>query len=85
MALDLITWLFVLRILKKVYEQLKQNGMSFMVELVGEREQGLKTKLLVKMSPYTLLVNEYIHRYDGFKGFFTKNNVTLLTKATENQ
>lgn len=33
----------------------------------------------------TLMVNEYIKRYAGFDGFFTKSNVTLLTKATENQ
>jgi len=70
--------------IEEVYEELKRNGLSFMVELVGKRDQGLK-QTFSNMSPYTLLVNEYIHRYDDFKGFFTKNNVTLLTKATENQ
>jgi hypothetical protein len=36
-------------------------------------------------SPHTLLVNEYIHRYEGFDGFFTRGNVEMLTKATERQ
>jgi hypothetical protein len=35
--------------------------------------------------PYALLVNEYIHRYGDFEGFFTKGNVTLLTAATGKQ
>lgn len=70
--------------IESVFEALKKHGMGFLVDLVGSREQGLK-QTFTEMSPYTLLVNEYIHRYDGFDGFFTKNNVTLLTKATEKQ
>jgi len=30
-------------------------------------------------------VNEYIHRYGDFDGFFTRTNVERLTKATERQ
>ncbi len=36
-------------------------------------------------SEYTLIVNEYIHRYHGFTGFFTRDNVTLLTGSTAKQ
>ena len=70
--------------IETVYNELGKHGLEFLVELVGEREQGLK-QTFSQMSEYTFMVNEYIHRYDGFEGFFTKNNVTLLTKATENQ
>lgn len=59
-------------------------GQSFLSRLVGSREEGLK-QIFSGMSPRTLLVNEYIERYDGFDGFFTKSNVTHLTKATERQ
>ena len=60
------------------------GGMSFLSELVGSREDGLK-QIFSRMSPRTMLVHEYIERYDGFDGFFTKGNVTRLTKATEKQ
>lgn len=66
------------------FQALKQDGMDFLVELVGSREDGLK-QTFSQMSPNTLLVNEYIHRYDGFDGFFTRSNVTELTRATEKQ
>jgi hypothetical protein len=36
-------------------------------------------------SNHTLIVNEYIHRYGDFDGFFTRSNVERLTKATERQ
>jgi len=63
---------------------LKANGTGFLSDVVGSRAEGLK-QVFTKMSPHTLLVNEYIQRFDGFDGFFTKSNVTLLTKSTENQ
>ncbi len=63
---------------------LAADGMGFLSELVGSREEGLK-QIFSAMSPRTMLVNEYIERYDGFDGFFTKSNVSRLTKATENQ
>lgn len=60
------------------------SGMHFLSELVGSREEGLK-QIFSAMSPRTLLVHEYIERYDDFDGFFTKSNVTHLTRATEKQ
>ncbi|WP_027184999.1 hypothetical protein [Desulfovibrio inopinatus] len=65
-------------------DALAEHGMGYISELIGSREEGLK-QIFTKPSPHTLIVNEYIHRYDDFDGFFTKSNVTALTKATEKQ
>jgi len=68
----------------RTFQALKDDGMEFLLELVGSPEEGLKQTFSVS-SPSTFLVNEYIQRYDGFDGFFTKSNVTELTRATEKQ
>jgi hypothetical protein len=70
--------------IEATYAGIKDDGMNFLIDLIGSREEGLKQTFTVA-SPNTLLVNEYIHRYDNFDGFFTKSNVTLLTAATERQ
>lgn len=64
--------------------RLKKDGVEFLVELVGSEEEGLKQTFTVQ-SPYTMIVNEYIHRYGDFSGFFTKSNVEMLTRGTEKQ
>ena len=68
----------------ETYDKLKETGLDFLIELVGSREEGLR-QTFSTASEHTLLVNEYIQRYDNFDGFFTKSNVTYLTKATEKQ
>ncbi len=75
---------FVTENIEATYENLKEDGLDYLVELIGSPDQGLKQTFTVA-SPNTLLVNEYIHRYGDFTGFFTKENVTLLTKSTEKQ
>lgn len=70
--------------IEDVVSGLAADGWQFLCRLAGSREEGLK-QIFSAMSPRTFLVNEYIERYDGFDGFFTKSNVTHLTKATENQ
>lgn len=70
--------------IEDTFHQLKENGMSFLIDLVGSPKEGLK-QTFSKPSENTLLVNEYIHRYGDFDGFFTKKNVTLLTAATKKQ
>lgn len=70
--------------IEPTFQALKDDGMEFLLDLVGSREEGLK-QTFSKASAHTFLVNEYIHRYDGFDGFFTKSNVTELTRATEKQ
>jgi 4-hydroxyphenylpyruvate dioxygenase-like putative hemolysin len=68
----------------RTYEALRKDGMEFLVELVGSEQEGLKQTFSVP-SPNTLIVNEYIHRYEGFDGFFTRSNVEMLTRATAKQ
>jgi len=70
--------------IEDTYSAIKEDGMDFLVELVGSPEEGLKQTFTVA-SEQTFLVNEYIYRYGDFKGFFTKSNVTLLTEATDKQ
>jgi len=70
--------------IEAVFAGLKAQGMEFLLELAGSPEEGLR-QTFSRPSKETLIVNEYIERYPGFDGFFTKSNVTLLTKATENQ
>jgi hypothetical protein len=67
--------------IEDTFEGLKQDGMGFLLDLVGSPDEGLK-QTFTKGMKSTLLVNEYIHRYGDFDGFFTKSNVTDLTKAT---
>jgi len=70
--------------IEDAFEGLKENGMDFLIKLIGSENEGLKQTFSVQ-SPYTLIVNEYIHRYGDFDGFFTKSNVTDLTRSTEKQ
>jgi len=70
--------------IKETVPALNSSGMSFLIDLVGSAPEGLK-QIFSSPSENTLLVNEYIHRYGDFDGFFTKSNVTLLTGATANQ
>jgi len=70
--------------IEDVFSMLKQKGMGFLIDLVGSPEEGLKQTFTLP-SKNTLLVNEYIHRYGDFDGFFTRSNVTFLTESTERQ
>jgi hypothetical protein len=63
---------------------LKKEGMEFLLELVGSETEGLR-QIFSEPSQHTLIVNEYIHRYGDFDGFFTKSNVEKLTEATAKQ
>ena len=65
-------------------EFLKKDGMEFLSELVGSEREGL-SQIFSEPSKHTLIVNEYIQRYGNFDGFFTRDNVERLTKATERQ
>lgn len=64
--------------------QLENDGMGFLLDLVGSEKEGLK-QIFSTQSTSTLIVNEYIHRYGGFDGFFTRSNVERLTEATGKQ
>jgi len=70
--------------IETVIEGLRRHGQRYLEEMVGSPEEGLK-QIFTVPHPTTLLVNEYIHRYGDFDGFFTRQNVTLLTQATARQ
>ncbi|MFW3146093.1 MAG: hypothetical protein ACMUIE_04700 [Thermoplasmatota archaeon] len=70
--------------IEDTFEALYDDGLRFLLELVGSPEEGLK-QTFTKGSNNTFLVNEYIHRYGDFDGFFTRSNVTELTRATDAQ
>jgi hypothetical protein len=70
--------------IEETYKALQNDGMKFLIELVGSPEEGLK-QTFTEPSEKTMLVIEYIYRYGDFQGFFTRSNVTLLTAATDRQ
>lgn len=70
--------------IQETYKMLYEDGQEFMIELVGSPEEGLR-QTFSEPSPYTMLVTELIHRYGDFRGFFTRENVTELTGATQEQ
>ncbi len=70
--------------IESTFEHLKSDGVRFLSELVGGPQEGLR-QAFTETSPNTLLVTEYIERYEGFNGFFTKTNVAQLTEATARQ
>jgi len=70
--------------IEETFSALKKDGMEFLIDLVGSPDEGLRQTFSLA-SENTLLVNEYIHRYGDFDGFFTKSNITLLTGATDKQ
>ena len=70
--------------IEQTYQDLAQDGLRYLIELVGSPDEGLK-QTFTEPSKNTLLVTEYIHRYGDFDGFFTKSNVTLLTESTSRQ
>lgn len=68
----------------RTFTGLKDNGLKFLIDLVGSTEEGIKQTFSAP-SPSTLIVNEYICRYGDFKGFFTNENVRDLTYSTDKQ
>ncbi len=70
--------------IKDTFAGLKEDGMDWLIELVGSPDEGLR-QTFTAPSDNTLLVNEYIRRYGDFDGFFTRSNVTKLTEATTRQ
>jgi len=63
-----------------VVDTLKDNDIEFLLKVIGSAEEGLK-QIFSRTSKYSLLITEYVQRYNGFQGFFTKKNVAFLTKA----
>ena len=70
--------------IEETVAMLKKEGMEFLLEIVGSETEGLK-QIFSEPSQHTQIVNEYIHRYGDFDGFFTRSNVEKLTEATTRQ
>jgi len=63
-----------------VVDAISQNGKGFLLDVIGSKEQGLK-QIFSNASEHSSLIIEYVQRYGGFDGFFTKENVAKLTEA----
>lgn len=63
-----------------VVDTLKEQGTEFLLKVIGSSDEGLK-QIFSRTSKHSLLITEYVQRYGGFQGFFTKKNVAFLTKA----
>lgn len=64
----------------KVVDFLLKTGKETPGGLVGSRDEGLR-QIFMKRSSLTGWVSEYVERFDGFHGFFTRKNVAFLTEA----
>ncbi|MBF0320583.1 MAG: hypothetical protein HQL01_12350 [Nitrospirae bacterium] len=64
----------------RVVEYVREKGIGFPGGLTGTREEGLR-QVFTKRSALTGWVTEYVERFEGFHGFFTRKNVAFLTQA----
>lgn len=63
-----------------VVDAIKAKGKDFLLDVIGSREEGLK-QIFSSASEHSSLIVEYVQRFGGFDGFFTKQNVAELTEA----
>ena len=63
-----------------VEQSMRDCGKKFLLNVIGYKEEGLK-QIFSSASEYSSLIIEYVQRFDGFQGFFTKDNVAELTRA----
>ena len=63
-----------------VVRAIAEQGQGFLLDVIGSKEQGLK-QIFSNASEHSSLIVEYVQRYDGFHGFFAKDNVAELTAA----
>ena len=63
-----------------VVQRLRDCGQKFLLDVIGSKEEGLK-QIFSSASEYSSLIIEYVQRFGGFQGFFTKDNVAELTHA----
>jgi len=63
-----------------VVDQIKHAGRDFLLDVIGSKDEGLK-QIFSSASEHSSLIIEYVQRYGGFEGFFTKENVAELTYA----
>ncbi|MCI4627038.1 MAG: hypothetical protein L3V56_13915, partial [Candidatus Magnetoovum sp. WYHC-5] len=64
----------------KVINFMTKKGKTSPGGLTGSRAEGLR-QIFMKRSELTGWVTEYVERFEGFHGFFTRKNVAFLTEA----
>ena len=67
-----------------VVRAIQEQGKDFLLDVIGSREQGLK-QIFSNASEHSSLIIEYVQRYNGFQGFFARDNVAELTAAAGSQ
>ncbi|MBI1173686.1 MAG: hypothetical protein GC139_00280 [Sideroxydans sp.] len=63
-----------------VVNRIQAQGRQFLLDVIGSREEGLK-QIFSSASEHSSLIIEYVQRFDDFDGFFTRQNVAMLTHA----
>ena len=63
-----------------VVSAIASQGKRFLLDTIGSREEGLK-QIFSSASDFSSLIIEYVQRFDGFQGFFARDNVAHLTFA----
>lgn len=63
-----------------VVNGITSQGKKFLLDTIGSREEGLK-QIFSRASEHSSLIIEYVQRFGDFEGFFTRDNVALLTAA----
>lgn len=63
-----------------VVDAIAAQGKGFLLHTIGSRQEGLK-QIFSSASEFSSLIIEYVQRFDGFDGFFTRDNVAKLTYA----
>ncbi len=61
-------------------DAIRGQGNSFLLGVVSSKDEGLK-QVFSSASEHSSLIIEYVQRFGGFQGFFTKDNVAQLTHA----
>ncbi|MCB5186499.1 hypothetical protein LG200_00585 [Methylobacillus caricis] len=63
-----------------VVNAIAAQGQGFLLDVIGSREEGLK-QIFSNASEHSSLIIEYVQRFGDFQGFFTRDNVAMLTEA----
>lgn len=63
-----------------VVNAIAEQGKGFLLDVIGSKDQGLK-QIFSNASEHSSLIIEYVQRFGGFDGFFTRENVAALTEA----
>ena len=61
-------------------DTLKNQGQTFLLDVVGSPSEGIQ-QIFSTPSRYSSIIIEYVQRFSDFNGFFTRENVSELTRA----